>query len=226
MTSEQLFTIISNRKRAVAHKSLKSRKEMDSIKEITTYKKEAMTTKERILYEAMKLFSIHGFDSVSIRTIAKEVGVANSALYKHFKSKQEIFDAIVARSKERFKQQYTVAFQSIQSQKQMKDICLLMYEFQTMDEWIVMFRRLLMMEQFKNDAIADIYNEFFVEMPVRTQEVIFQELIQKKIMKDKNARVMAIELYAPFFLYHTAPKPIQKELLEQHVEHFLETYLM
>ena len=226
MTSEQVFTIMSNRKRAVAHKSLKSRKEMDSIKEITTCKGQAMTTKERILYEAMKLFSIHGFDSVSIRTIAKEVGVANSALYKHFKSKQEIFDAIVARSKERFTQQYSVAFQSIQSQKQMKDICLLMYEFQTKDEWIVMFRRLLMMEQFKNDAIAEIYNEFFVEMPVRTQEVIFQELIQKKIMKDKNARVMAIELYAPFFLYHTASKPIQKELLEQHVEHFFETYLM
>ena len=45
-------------------------------------------TKQRIIEESMKLFSVHGFEAVSIRTIADAVGVGNSALYKHFKSKK------------------------------------------------------------------------------------------------------------------------------------------
>ena len=62
-------------------------------------------TKQRILEEAMKLFSIQGFDAVSIRTIADAVGVGNSALYKHFSSKQEILEAIVAYSMDYFIEQ-------------------------------------------------------------------------------------------------------------------------
>ena len=61
-----------------------------------------MTTKEKILLESMKLFSVQGFAAVSVRTIAAAVGVRDSALYKHFKSKQEILDGIVEESKLRF----------------------------------------------------------------------------------------------------------------------------
>ena len=59
-------------------------------------------TKQRILEESMKLFSVQGFDAVSIRAIADAVGVGNSALYKHFSSKAEILSAIVAYSKDYF----------------------------------------------------------------------------------------------------------------------------
>ena len=39
-----------------------------------------LSTKERILVEAMKLFAVQGFEAVSVRAIAKEVGVRDSAL--------------------------------------------------------------------------------------------------------------------------------------------------
>ena len=61
-------------------------------------------TKERILLESMKLFSVYGYEAVSIRAIAEAVGVGNSALYKHYKSKREILDAIVERCRSRFKE--------------------------------------------------------------------------------------------------------------------------
>ena len=53
-----------------------------------------METKDLILTTALDLFSKKGFDGVSVRVIAKQVGVRESALYKHFKSKQEILDKI------------------------------------------------------------------------------------------------------------------------------------
>ena len=63
-------------------------------------KQKGRNTKQKILEESMKLFSVSGFDTVSIRAIAEAVGVGNSALYKHFKSKKEILNEIVSYSVE------------------------------------------------------------------------------------------------------------------------------
>ena len=54
-------------------------------------------TKQRILDEALRLFSQSGFDSVSVERIASAVGIKAPSLYKHFKSKRDIFDSIIER---------------------------------------------------------------------------------------------------------------------------------
>lgn len=59
-------------------------------------------TKQRILDEALRLFSQSGYDAVSVERIASAVGIKAPSLYKHFKSKQEIFDAIVAKTYRRY----------------------------------------------------------------------------------------------------------------------------
>ena len=52
-------------------------------------------TKEKILEEALKLFSISGYMGTSMNEIAAKLGVTKAALYKHYTSKQEILDSIV-----------------------------------------------------------------------------------------------------------------------------------
>jgi AcrR family transcriptional regulator len=52
-------------------------------------------TKERILDEALKLFAQSGYMGTSMNDIADRMGVTKAALYKHYKSKQEILDSIV-----------------------------------------------------------------------------------------------------------------------------------
>ena len=54
-----------------------------------------MNTKERIVEEALTLFSEYGYQGTSVKNIADAVGIKDSSLYKHFKSKKEIFDTIV-----------------------------------------------------------------------------------------------------------------------------------
>ncbi len=186
-----------------------------------------MTTKERILQESMKLFSMKGFDSVSVREIASFVGVANSALYKHFASKQAIFDAIVETSKDKFMQKYKELNMGEENKGDLKRICLNMFNFQTQDEWIKMFRRILILEQFKNPKMAEIYKQFFIDMPLKYQTAIFKGIIEKGLMKDRNPEVMAMELYAPFFLYHTVERDKNEleTLFKIHVDNFLEMYL-
>ena len=184
-------------------------------------------TKQRILEESMKLFSVHGFEAVSIRTIAEAVGVGNSALYKHFKSKQEILEAIVLFSKEDFMEKSSRQMAEIQGKEDLKKACIAMFEFQTQDEWMVMFRKLLLIEQFKNPEMAEIYRKFFIELPLESQTMMFEQLIQAGVMADKNARVMAMELYAPFYLYHLQTESIEQleSLFLQHVDNFWESYV-
>ena len=54
-----------------------------------------METKELILKKALDMFAKSGYDSVSIRDIAKAVNIKESSIYHHFKNKQDILDSLV-----------------------------------------------------------------------------------------------------------------------------------
>ena len=64
-----------------------------------------MDTKHRILDEALTLFSEKGYANVFVGDIAERVGIKAPSLYKHYKSKQAIFDAIIEEMSERFLKQ-------------------------------------------------------------------------------------------------------------------------
>jgi len=53
-------------------------------------------TKQRIFDVSVKLFSEKGYDAVSLREIAAEVGITNAAIYNHFNSKEAILNDIFA----------------------------------------------------------------------------------------------------------------------------------
>ena len=49
------------------------------------------TTKEKILLTSLKLFAQDGYEAVSISKISGELGMAKSALYKHYKKQKRYF---------------------------------------------------------------------------------------------------------------------------------------
>ena len=53
-----------------------------------------MNTKEKIFDVALDLFSKKGYDSVSLREIAEEVGIKKSSIYSHYPSKEAILISI------------------------------------------------------------------------------------------------------------------------------------
>ena len=191
---------------------------------MTEYK----NTKEKILVQSLKLFSINGFEAVSIRTIADAVGIGNSALYKHYKSKREIFDSIVQMEKERYLQACSSAMEKMKDLENVKKITLEMFKFQTTDESIVAFRRLLLIEKFRDPEIAGIYKNFFIDIPIQYQIKIFKKLQKNGLMIQGNAQVFAMEFYSPFYLYHFVEFEPEKifPLLKKHVEYFLEGHMV
>lgn len=63
-----------------------------------------MTTKQKILNEALTLFAEKGYSAVYVGDIADAVGIKAPSLYKHYKSKQAIFDSCIEVFSERMAQ--------------------------------------------------------------------------------------------------------------------------
>lgn len=53
------------------------------------------TTRDRIVGEADRLFYEHGYEHTSFADIANAVGISRGNFYHHFKSKDEILDAVI-----------------------------------------------------------------------------------------------------------------------------------
>ena len=184
-------------------------------------------TKEIILEKSLKLFSINGFEAVSIRTIAAEVGIGNSALYKHFPSKQAIFDALVEDLKSKYMDFSEFVSEDIKGVDAVTDACLRMFEYQTENEQIVNFRQLLLIEKFRNPHMAKIYREFFIEVPLNKLKTIFESLQDKNLMIKGDPFVFAMELYSPFYLYHFVEHGEDlKDKYRVHVKNFSRNFIM
>lgn len=184
--------------------------------------------KEIILEESLKLFAVYGFEAVSIRTIADCVGINNSALYKHFESKQAIFDALVEELKKRYLDQCNIINSEIRGVEAVKENCFKMFEYQTQNSWIVNFRQMLLIEKFRNPKMAELYKEFFVDIPLRRQQEIFVELQSKGLMINGDVKVFAMELYAPFYLYHFIEHDYSQlqKLYQKHIEYFFDAHFI
>ena len=64
----------------------------------------SMALKDRIVYESLKLFSLKGFLSTSIEDIMAEAKTSKGGLYNHFKSKDDIFLAVLSEARKLWRQ--------------------------------------------------------------------------------------------------------------------------
>lgn len=170
-----------------------------------------MGTKENIINNSLKLFSVGGYDAVSMRDIADSVGIRQSSIYKHFKSKQDILDTIVEECENKIEKMFVdlkvpggIDAVNIREYENMTpeslvELCCNVFIVQSKDEQIEMFKKLLIIEQYKNEELSKIYHEIFFERPIRSQKKIFEHLIKAGIFYEEDPEVLALEFYSPFF---------------------------
>ena len=190
-------------------------------------------TKERILEEALKLFSQSGYKGTSMNDIAVRIGVTKQALYKHYASKQEILDSIVERMNqmdmERAKkyempegnmEEVIAGYQDTELDK-IKQYTKVQFLHWTEEEFPCCFRKMLTLEQYRDPEMAQLYQEYLAEGPISYMESIFAGLTNN----GKDARQLALDFYGPIFLLYsiydgTEEKQSVVQAVEQHVERF------
>ena len=188
-------------------------------------------TRELILQTALKLFSQKGFEAVSVRDIAAELELTAPALYVHFKSKQNILEAILRRMEERDAElsgQDGVPQETFADNPNSYDhvsldnlmvFTLDMFRYWTEDEFAVRFRHLLTIEQFRDKRFADLFQQYLGNGVVQYLEDIFR----KNAHGDPHG--LAVSFWALFrFLleqYDVAMTKKAKTLIVKQLEKYL-----
>ena len=203
---------------------------------------EKRNTKQAILDEALGLFSVHGYDGVSVKDIANAVGIKDSSLYKHFKSKNEIFETLLGGMNKRFEQ--TVTFyrlpqgdiEKVYRQYGENDLDWLkkavdaIFLFFVEDAYAVKFLHLLMIEQYKNNDAARMFEEWFIDGALSFQTALFDKMMQEGYFRRANPRAAATQFYGPILLlvlmYNSKPERRREalDLLHRHIEEFANNY--
>lgn len=196
-------------------------------------------TKENILHTALRLFARNGYEAASVSDIAGELGITKGALYRHYKNKRDIFDSIVERmyqiDAERAKKfevpeetfyRSPSAYRSTDMDK-VTAFIEAQFHFLTEDEFACNFRKMLVLEQYRNPEISELYQKCLVSGPVSYMEDLFREMMERGIWDKSNPKQLALEFYAPFYLLLSISDraPDNKEsakLLKTHIERFIE----
>lgn len=203
---------------------------------------ERRNTKQVILDEALHLFSVNGFDGVTVKDIAGAVGIKDSSLYKHFKSKQEIYDSLLHEMNTRFDETvYMYRLPQGEIKKiaaeygrndliWLKEACKAVFLFFLKDPKASRFRKMLMIEQYKNRDAAKTFRNWFTDSAIRFQTALFTEMIAQGYFRAGPPDIIALHFYAPFYLllcqYDSTPEKEAEaiELLMRHIEQFAAIY--
>ena len=165
--------------------------------------------KEEILIVALHLFARDGYEAVSVSQIAGELDMTKGALYRHYKSKRDIFDCIVQRMEQQDGEQARrneVPEESIEKmQEEYQNVSVedfvgyskSMFEYWTEDDFASSFRKMLTLEQFRNEEMQNLYQQYLVSGPTEYVKDLF------KNMEIKNPEENAIKFYANMFFYYS-----------------------
>ena len=187
-------------------------------------------TKQKILSESLRLFSEKGYDAVSVAEIASAVGIKAPSLYKHYKSKRDIFDSILKKMSEADSfyadendmpnaddDYINVSLESI------KRFSAAMFKHWTEDDFAARFRRMLSLERFKNHEMAELYKGYISSGPLDYMTDVF---VGMNYSLD-SAKQLALSFYAPMFMLYTVydESENKKEIIsqaEKHINNFID----
>ena len=194
----------------------------------------AGNTKERILEVSLELFAQSGYLGTSMSDIAKQLGITKGALYKHYRSKQEILDRIVERMNE---MDYARAAEYEMPETEPDGFAeaylhtpvgkIRAYSEAQFDHWTkepfaANFRRMLTLEQYRDPKLAQLHHDYLAGGPLEYMAAIFRKLADS----DEDAMQLALEFYGPMYLLYSVydgaeEKESVSSLLVTHIDHFI-----
>lgn len=212
-----------------------------AMENIENRKNEIKTTKEKIIYESLNLFSKSGYEGVSMRDIAAAVGIKGASIYNHFKGKEDIFHAIIIEMTKRYDMASASIHKPTGGIEEVADFYIKITDeglftlaqkqllFFLKDDFASKFRKMLTMEQYRNKLARNMFKSYFFEMPMQFQTELFRNMIEKKAFEEYDPRVMALHFYGPIYLLlnnyeEDCELEDMLDLIKNHVTQFIKIY--
>lgn len=165
--------------------------------------------KEEILIVALHLFARDGYEVVSVSQIAGELAMTKGALYRHYKSKRNIFDCIVKRMGQRDRDQASEHDMPEDEREKMPEqyetvslddfvkYSMSMFEYWTEDDFASSFRKMLTIEQFRSEEMQKLYQQYLAAGPAFYVKDLFES------MGIADSAEKAIRFYAMMHFYYS-----------------------
>ena len=165
--------------------------------------REEKNTKRRFAIEALRLFAEKGYESVSVAEIAEAVGCSAPALYKHYKNKQELLDAIIDNSEREFNEHMKIEHAPAEDGQEIAQIVLECSEEEEIahmqevvrgaihTDTVQWFRKMCVVEQFNMPRLGAIYTYRYITFQMEQAEKTFKALIERGKIKNVDPRILA-----------------------------------
>ena len=193
-----------------------------------------MSTKGRILDAALTLFAENGYDGTSVEQIANIVGIKAPSLYKHYKGKEDILNALIDSAETWYEEMF--GFENNigevpQSREEFIKVTMERISFTMRDPIIRKTRILLVQEQFRNERISEATTRHQLDGIQRMYAKIIKGMMDEGIVKSDDSDLLAAELTAPVVLQiarsDRQPQCEEEcmEYIEKHLRHFCKVYM-
>ena len=160
----------------------------------------AKDTKDRILAAALDMFSQNGYAGTNIRELAGSLGMGKSSMYRHFESKEEIWNTLL----DGMIVYYEARFGSPEHLPTIPDtpdglvaMTKRMVDFTVHDEKVVKCRKLLAIEQFRDERARDLASKYFLTGLTDMFTQIFSEMIARGTLQPDDPKMLAFAYTAP-----------------------------
>ena len=193
----------------------------------------AKDTKERILMAALDMFSKKGYEGTNIRELAASLGLVKSGIYKHFESKEAIWNALL----DRMIAYYGERFGSPERLPPVPDspegfvaMTLRMADLTIRDEQIVKTRKVLTLEQYRDERARDLATKHFLTGLTEMFTRIFSGMMEKGLIRRDDPEMLAFAYATPISaLIHLCDREPGKtedaiRKIEAFSRHFIATY--
>ncbi len=188
------------------------------------------TTKNRILEEALIMFAENGYKGTNLRDLASRLGLSKSAIYKHYESKEAIWNALI----DKMEAYYALRFGSAerlpeipQSGEELFRLTMGMINFTVHDPQIILTRKLLLTEQFHNERIRKLATKHFLEGTAYFFAKIFEKMMENGVMEKSDPVMLSFAYTAPVTsLVHLCDRePDNKNETLQKIEEFIRYFI-
>ncbi len=193
----------------------------------------AKDTKERILAAALDLFSQNGYAGTNIRELTASLGLVKSSMYKHFESKEEIWngllDEMIAYYAERFGSPERLP-PVPDSLEDLVSMTMRMVDFTVRDEKVIKTRKLLTIEQFRDERARDLATKHFLTGLRDMFTPLFAGMMDKGLLRRDDPAMLALAYTAPISalirLCDREPEKTEEALaqIEAFSRHFVKVY--
>ena len=193
----------------------------------------ANDTKERILEAALEMFSQNGYAGTNIRELSASLGLVKSGVYKHYESKEAIWNALL----DEMIAYYAEHFGSSEHLPPVPDsleglvtMTMQMVNFTVHDERIIMTRKVLTLEQFRDGRARELATKHFLTGLTEMFTQVFTGMMDKGLLRRDDPAMLAFAYTTPISaLIHLCDRePDKKEAALAKVEafsrHFVKTY--